>query len=65
MQWSELGDWDCELAPHYDTAERMLGVVENPRETAADTLIREYAAEIGVEDTFATTKVGVFLEPRG
>ena len=27
-QWAELGNWEAELAPHYDTAERMLGVVE-------------------------------------
>src|SRR6476469_9463220 len=27
-QWAGLGNWEAELAPHYDTAERMLGVVE-------------------------------------
>ena len=25
-QWDELGDWESELRPHYETAERMLGV---------------------------------------
>jgi choline dehydrogenase-like flavoprotein len=30
-QWRDLADWEAELAPHYDTASRMLGVVdENP-----------------------------------
>ena len=29
-QWGELGDWERELAPHYDTAERMLGVADYP-----------------------------------
>ena len=24
-QWAELANWETELAPHYDTAERMLG----------------------------------------
>ena len=29
-QWAELADWESELAPHYDTAERMLGVADVP-----------------------------------
>ncbi len=31
-QWSGITDWAAELAPHYDQAARMLGVVENPCE---------------------------------
>jgi cholesterol oxidase len=27
-QWRDLGDWEAELAAHYDTAEKMLGVTE-------------------------------------
>ena len=29
-QWGELGDWESYLAPHYETAERMLGVDRLP-----------------------------------
>ena len=29
-QWADITDWQAELAPHYQTAQRMLGVVENP-----------------------------------
>ena len=43
-QWAGLADdWDAELAPHYDTAERMLGVVESPIEGTPDGLLREFA----------------------
>ncbi|GAB2551169.1 FAD-dependent oxidoreductase [Nocardia heshunensis] len=64
-QWAHLGDWDAELAPHYDTAERMLGVTSLPEDTAADTLLREYAAEHGFADTYARSRVGVFLGEPG
>ena len=30
-QWSELGDWESDLAPHYDEAQRMLGVASKRR----------------------------------
>ena len=33
-QWSHITDWKDELAPHYDQAQRMLGVVTNPTTTS-------------------------------
>jgi cholesterol oxidase len=64
-QWDGLADWEPELRPHYETAERMLGVTEYEGMTAADELLREYAGEIGVADTFAQTQVGVFFGEPG
>jgi cholesterol oxidase len=64
-QWGGLADWEGELRPHYDTAERMLGVTEYDGMTAADELLREYAAEIGVTETFKQTRVGVFFGEPG
>jgi cholesterol oxidase len=64
-QWADLGDWQAELAPHYDTAERMLGVVEYDGMGPADVLLKEYAEEIGVADTFTNTRVGVFFDQPG
>jgi cholesterol oxidase len=64
-QWGELGDWESELAPHYDTAERMLGVVEYDGIGPADELLREYGEEIGVGETFTNTRVGVFFDRPG
>ena len=50
-QWSDLADWERELAPHYQIAERMLGVTTYDRDSAADLLLLEYAREQGIEDT--------------
>jgi cholesterol oxidase len=60
-QWADLADWETALAPHYDEAERMLGVVAYDQDDPADDLLREFAREIGVEDTYAKTRVGVLL----
>jgi cholesterol oxidase len=64
-QWAELADWDSELGPHYDVAERMLGVTDYEGIGPADALLREYGEEIGVADTFANTRVGVFFDEAG
>ena len=60
-QWAGLNDWEQALAPHYHEAERMLGVVAYDRDDPADDLLREFAHEIGVADTYAKTRVGVLL----
>src|SRR5690606_29844466 len=51
-QWAHITDWEEELAPYYDQATRMLGVVTNPTETAADKVIKPVAEEVGVGDTY-------------
>jgi choline dehydrogenase-like flavoprotein len=51
-QWRALKDWSSTLAPHYDTAERMLGVKEVPRDSDGQRLLREVGRHFGVEDTF-------------
>ncbi|MEV6769621.1 GMC family oxidoreductase [Nocardia sp. NPDC051030] len=63
--WAHITDWRSELAPYYDQAQRMLGVAENPRITPADEALREVAVELGVEDTFHPTNVGVFFGEPG
>ena len=64
-QWDGLAEWERELGPHYDTAERMLGVTEYEGMTPADELLREYGEELGVGDTFSHTRVGVFFGEPG
>lgn len=63
--WKDLADWKTVLRPHYDTARKMLGVAPNPRITPADQELRQIAAEIGMEDTFALANVGVFFGEHG
>ncbi len=60
-QWSDLADWDAELGPHYDTAERMLGVNVVPFESPGDSLLQDIAEHFGTGDTFRRTPVGVFF----
>jgi cholesterol oxidase len=64
-QWPAEADWSSELAPHYDEAERMLGVVDYDRDGAADLLLKEYAESIGVGDSYRRTRVGVYLGEPG
>jgi len=58
-QWSHITDWRAELTPHYEQAQRMLGVVRNPTLTDADRIVKEVADEMGVGDTWVPTPVGV------
>jgi cholesterol oxidase len=60
-QWKDIADWQTELAPFYDQAKRMLGVVENPLRTPADDVMQKVADKMGVGDTFHPTPVGVFF----
>ena len=60
-QWRDLGDWAGTLKPHYDTAERMLGVEQVQRESDGQKLLREVGRHFGVEDTFKRTPVGVYF----
>jgi cholesterol oxidase len=60
-QRRHITDWRAELAPYYDQAKRMLGVVENPLRTPADEVMERVATEMGVGETFHPTPVGVFF----
>jgi cholesterol oxidase len=64
-QWSHITDWRAELMPHYDQAQRMLGVVNNPTFTDADRIVKEVADDMGVGDSWVPTPVGVFFGPDG
>jgi len=60
-QWRDITDWKAELAPYFDQAKRMLGVVDNPYRTPSDDVMEKVANELGVGDTFHPTPVGVFF----
>ncbi|MDT4894549.1 MAG: cholesterol oxidase [Pseudonocardiales bacterium] len=60
-QWAHITDWRDELAPHYDQAKRMLGVVTNPTVTPSDIEMQRLAEQFGKADTFHMTPVGVFF----
>ncbi len=60
-QWAHITDWRAELAPYYDQAKRMLGVVRNPTMTPSDEVLKKVAEEMGVGGTFGLAQVGVFF----
>jgi cholesterol oxidase len=63
--WRVLSNWEQELNPHFDTAQRMLGVDRNPRLTPADRIFQDIATELGREHTFEPTSVGIFFGEEG
>ncbi|GAA2163560.1 cholesterol oxidase [Humibacillus xanthopallidus] len=65
QQWGHITDWEAELAPHYATAQRMLGVVQNPCDGPVEQLMRDTATALGVGDSFRKTPVGVFFGEPG
>lgn len=65
-QWAHLNeDWEGTLRPHFDEAERMLGVTEYNRRGPGDELLKQLAEELGVPETYGPTRVGVFLGEPG
>ncbi len=64
--WKHLDtDWKKELLPFYEKAKKMLGVTTNPHLSEADKLLKNYAVEIGRENNFHPTEVGVFFGEQG
>jgi cholesterol oxidase len=63
--WPKGLDWEKELAPHYKTAQRMLGANTFPRMTRADEVLKQCAEEIGKGDTWHPTEVAVFFGEPG
>src|SRR5260370_8109209 len=58
-QWGALAEWKRELAPHYQTALRMLGATENPNLGPADEVLREIGREVGRADSFKPVRLTV------
>jgi cholesterol oxidase len=63
--WAGLANWKAEMPRHYQTALRMLGVIENRILGPADRLLRSAAEAAGVGHTFYRTQVAVFQGPDG
>jgi cholesterol oxidase len=65
-EWAGITDWAGELAPYYDQATRMLGVVRYPyMPTDVDRAMQAVATEIGRGETFNKTPVGVYFGSPG
>jgi cholesterol oxidase len=64
-QWPPSRDWAAELAPHYGTAERMLGSAPVPHDSDGQRLLREMADAFGVGHTFVRTSCAVYFGEAG
>ena len=65
-EWAGITDWADELAPCYDQARRMLGVVRYPyMPTDVDRYLQQVATEMGRGETFNKAPVGVFFGSPG
>jgi cholesterol oxidase len=63
--WSGLADWQRELAPHYETARRMLGVAKVPALFPADRVLLRVAEKRGQVDNFSVPEVGIYFGDAG
>ena len=62
--WEDLDpDWKCKLAPHYETAKKMLGVTRNPKLTFVDHLLKECAEDMGRGETSLLRRRRLFKVP--
>jgi len=65
-QWQGIARWETELAPHYATAKRMLGVVEHyPHKGPVERIMAGAADDLGVGSTFRHAPVGVWFGKPG
>ncbi|MGB2817456.1 MAG: GMC family oxidoreductase [Burkholderiaceae bacterium] len=64
-QWPATADWSQALAPHYATAERMLGMQPVPHDSDGQNLLLEMARHFGVEHTFTRTSCAVYFGTPG
>lgn len=60
--WAQMRDWQATLAPHYATAEKMLGVVPNPFFSEADLVLRRAAERGGYGSTYRAAPLGITFE---
>ncbi|AKU95950.1 putative cholesterol oxidase [Labilithrix luteola] len=58
-------DWKTELAPHYQTAMRMLGAIESPVVMETDEMLESVAEDMGRGGTFKRATVGVYFGESG
>lgn len=63
--WAHLAAWERELAPHYQTARRMLGATKVPFLTPPDRVLQKIAAQRGQAEAFESTQVAVYFGEPG
>ncbi len=64
--WGQMGiDWQAELAPHYQTAAKMLGRVTCPTFHKQDEYLKQTAEALGVGHTYGPVPLGIYFGEAG
>lgn len=64
-KWKSLGDWHADLAPHYETAQRMMGATTARCQSETDHMLQEVASDMGRSETYRPTEVAIFFGESG
>ena len=59
--WAHLADWENELKPFYQIAQKMMGTSTNPQLQTGDLALQKLSKEIGKSEQFGPTDVAVFF----
>jgi cholesterol oxidase len=63
--WPAGFNWEAELAPYYEIAGKMLGVVPNPAIFEGEEALYKIGEKMGVASTYHPTQVGVYFGEPG
>ncbi|HND88010.1 MAG TPA: GMC family oxidoreductase, partial [Saprospiraceae bacterium] len=63
--WKGLADWEEELKPFYQTAQKMLGAERHPYMSRSDKAMLSLAEELGDKGAFQKTEVAVWFGKPG
>ena len=63
--WATMCDWQKELTPYYDQAERMLGVETNTFMSPADIELKKAADQLGYGNSFQMAPLGIHFGEAG
>jgi len=64
-EWKGLRDWENELAPHYETAKKMLGASKHPYFQRSDEAMLKLAEELGDKNKYEAADVAVYFGKPG
>ncbi len=59
--WNQPVAWGKVLKPHYETAQKMLGVARNPKLWRADEVLKQFANERSMGQTFRSVDTAIFF----
>ncbi len=59
--WAGIADWEEELKPFYEEAERMLGVDTNPHFFDSDIALKDLSLKMKMKEEASPTRVAVFF----